>query len=188
MARTTADALVERLIGWGVDTVFGLPGDAINGFVEAMRRRKDRLRFVHVRHEEIGALAAVGYAKFTGKLGVCFATAAPGAVHLLNAMLDARMDQVPLLTISGMPDHDLLGAETLQGISSDYLFQPIALFNERVMGGAHVTNVVDRACRVALGQRGPVHLAFPSDFQSRPADQDSPSPNNVPDHTSPGYE
>jgi pyruvate dehydrogenase (quinone) len=183
---TTADAIVERLAGWGVDTIFGLPGDAMNGFVEAMRRRK--VRFVHVRHEEIGALAAVGYAKFTGRLGVCFATAAPGAVHLLNAMLDARMDQVPLLAITGMPDHDLLGTETLQGISSDYLFHPFSLFNERVMGGAHVPNVVDRACRVALAQRGPVHLAIPSDFQSRPADQDSPGPNNVPGHTRPGYE
>src|SRR5438105_4133940 len=85
MEKTLADTLVERLIAWEVDTVFGIPGDQVNGVMEALRKARERIRFVHVRHEEVGALAAVGYAKFTGKLGVCLATAGPGAAHLLTA-------------------------------------------------------------------------------------------------------
>src|SRR5579884_4012070 len=91
MAQTACDVLVERLIDWGVDTVFGLPGDGINGFFEALRKAQDRIRFVHVRHEEVAALAAVGYAKFTGRLGVCVSTSGPGAVHLLNGLYDAKV-------------------------------------------------------------------------------------------------
>ncbi len=91
--RTASDVLVDRLISWGVDTVFGLPGDGINGFVDALHKRHDDLRYVHVRHEEVAAMAAVGYAKFTGRLGVCFATSGPGAAHLLNGLLDARTEQ-----------------------------------------------------------------------------------------------
>ena len=94
MPETASDLLVERLMDWGVDTVFGLPGDGINGFMEALRTRHDRLRYVHVRHEEVGAMAAVGYARPTGKLGVCFATSGPGAIHLANGLLDARMEGV----------------------------------------------------------------------------------------------
>src|SRR6059058_3050094 len=90
MAQTASDLLLERLIDWGVDTVFGLPGDGINGFMEALRKRADEVRFVHTRHEETAALAAVGYAKFTGRLGVCLSTAAPGAVHLLNGLRRRR--------------------------------------------------------------------------------------------------
>src|ERR671924_1294253 len=92
---TTADVVAESLIDWGVDTIFGLPGDGINGFIEALRQRHDDVRFVHVRHEETAALAAVGYAKFTGRLGVCLSTAAPGAIHLLNGLYDAAVDQAP---------------------------------------------------------------------------------------------
>src|SRR5690349_6108135 len=114
MAQTASDLLVERLIDWGVDTIFGLPGDGINGFMDALRKAQDRIRYVHVRHEEIAAMAAVGYAKFSGKLGVCFATAAPGAVHLLNGLYDAKMDQAPVLAITGMTFHDLIGTKYLQ--------------------------------------------------------------------------
>ena len=92
MAETVSDALLARLIDWGVDTIFGLPGDGINGFMEALRLRRDDVRFVHTRHEETAALAACSYAKFTGKLGVCLSTAAPGAIHLLNGLYDAAVD------------------------------------------------------------------------------------------------
>src|ERR671930_2045933 len=109
MIRTASDEMVDRLLDWGVDTIFGLPGDGINGFMEALRRRHDRINYVHVRHEEVGAMAAVGYAKFTGKLGVCLSTAGPGAIHLANGLLDARLEQAPILAVTGMTYHDLVG-------------------------------------------------------------------------------
>src|SRR3954464_15033391 len=92
MSSTAADVLVDCLIQWKIDLVFGLPGDGINGVIEALRQRKDKIRFVQVRHEEAAALAAVGYAKFTGRVGVCLATTGPGAVHLLNGLYDAKFD------------------------------------------------------------------------------------------------
>ena len=143
--RTASDVLVDRLVAWGVDTIFGLPGDGINGLMEALRRRRDDIRYIHVRHEEVAAMAAVGYAKFTGKLGVCFATAAPGAVHLMNGLLDARLEQAPILAISGMTYHDLIGTSYLQDVNIDYLVNDVALYNQRIMGPQHVTNVVDYA-------------------------------------------
>src|SRR5919204_4502166 len=103
MANTAADVLIDTIHDWGVEAVFGLPGDGINGVMEALRRRKDRIRFVHVRHEEAAAFMACGYAKVTGKLGVCLATSGPGAVHLLNGLYDAKMDGAPVLAITGMP-------------------------------------------------------------------------------------
>jgi pyruvate dehydrogenase (quinone) len=185
--RTLCDALVERLIAWGVDTVFGIPGDQMNSLMEALRKHRDAVRFVHVRHEEVGALAAVGYAKFTGKLGVCIATAGPGAVHLLNGVVDAQCDRVPLLAITGSVHHDLTGLETMQGIASERLFEPFTVFNERVMGPAHVETAVDTACRRALAERAPAHLTIPNDFQAVPMSQAKPSQENVPGHTRPSW-
>ncbi|MGH2866347.1 MAG: thiamine pyrophosphate-dependent enzyme [Solirubrobacteraceae bacterium] len=184
MSDTAADLMLDRLMDWGVDTVFGLPGDGINGFWEAMRKRQDELRYVHVRHEEVGAMAAVGYAKFTGKLGVCLATAAPGAIHLANGLLDARLEGAPLLAISGMTYHDLIGTNYLQDFDTDYLFQSLALYNQRIMGPAHITNVVDLACRTALAQRGPAHIAFPIDYQTADASDLMRFKRNVKGHTS----
>src|SRR5216684_1647266 len=111
-ADTTADVLVQRLIEWGVDTVFGLPGEGINGVIEALRKRRDTIRFIHVRHEEAAALMACGYAKFTGRLGVCVATSGPGGIHLLNGLYDAKLDGQPVLAITGLQFHDLLNTET----------------------------------------------------------------------------
>src|SRR5881397_777085 len=96
MSKTTSDVLVERLIDWGVRVVFGLPGDGINGIMEALRTRQDRIAFVQVRHEEAAAFMACGYAKYTGRLGVCLATSGPGAIHLLNGLYDAKMDGAPV--------------------------------------------------------------------------------------------
>src|SRR5947209_12945111 len=121
-----SDVLVERLIDWGVDTIFGLPGDGINGVFEALRKNKDRLRFIHVRHEEAAAFAACAYAKFTGRLGVCLATSGPGAIHLLNGLYDAKLDQAPVLAITGMTYDDLIGTHYQQDVTTDYLFQDVA--------------------------------------------------------------
>jgi pyruvate dehydrogenase (quinone)/pyruvate oxidase len=182
--QTASDVLVDRLISWGVDTIFGLPGDGINGFVDALRKRRGDLRYIHVRHEEVAAMAAVGYAKFTGKLGVCFSTAGPGAAHLLNGLLDAKVEQAPLLAITGMSYHDLIGTSYLQDINTDYLFNDVALYNQRIMGPAHVVNVTDYAVRTALSLRGPAHLAFPIDYQAAPAGSGSRFKRNVEGHTS----
>src|ERR1017187_9933731 len=107
MAKTASDALIERLIDWGVDVIFGLPGDGINGVMEALRTHQEKIRFVQVRHEEAAAFMACGYAKYSGKLGVCLATSGPGAIHLLNGLYDARMDPATVLAITGQTYHDL---------------------------------------------------------------------------------
>ena len=185
--RTASDVLVDRLIEWGAEVIFGLPGDGINGFMEALRKRHDKLRYIHVRHEEVAAMAAVGYAKFTGKLGVCFATASPGAVHLLNGLLDAKVEQAPILAISGMTYHDLIGTSYLQDVNTDYLFNDVAVYNQRIMGPQHVLNAVDYAVRTALTHRGPAHLAFPIDYQAMAAEGGSRYMRNVPGHTSATY-
>jgi pyruvate dehydrogenase (quinone) len=185
MGETAADLFLDRLLSWGVDTFFGLPGDGINGLWESLRKRKDDIRYVHVRHEEVGAMAAVGYAKFTGKLAACLSTAGPGAIHLANGLLDARLEQVPLLAISGMTYHDLMGTSYLQDFDTDYLYANLALYNERVMGPAHIENVVDLACRTALSRRGPAHIGFPIDYQAADAEELMRYKRNVPGHTAP---
>jgi len=183
MSRTTADLLVERLAGWGVDTVFGLPGDGVNGIFEALRTHQDKVRFIQVRHEEAAAFAACGYAKYTGRLGVCLATSGPGGIHLLNGLYDAKLDNQPVLAITGHTFHDLIGAHYQQDVDLDKLFADVAVFNERVMGPAHVVNMVDAAVKHAYGRRGVAHLTIPKDIQSWSLRDDDRSEANVPMHS-----
>ena len=182
MAQTAADLLVEALHdSWGVDTIFGLPGDGINGIMEALRKRADRIRFIQVRHEEAAAFMACGYAKFTGRLGVCLATSGPGGIHLLNGLYDAKLDGQPVLAITGMPFHDLIGTYTQQDIELDKVFMDVAQYNTRVMGAAHVENVVDLACRTALNYRCVSHISIPVDIQEHTAGERSKR--NLPGHS-----
>src|SRR5205814_192856 len=160
MSQTAADILIENVIDWGVDTVFGLPGDGINGIMEALRTRQDKVRFIQVRHEESAAFMACGYAKYTGKLGCCLATSGPGAIHLLNGLYDAKLDQAPVLAITGLQFHDLIGTHTQQDVEVDKLFDDVAAYNERIMGVAHVENVAELACRTALSYRTVAHLTI----------------------------
>src|SRR3989442_4878075 len=146
MAQTAADVLIETLLDWDVQVVFGLPGDGINGIMEALRTRQDRIRFVQVRHEESAAFMACGYAKFTGKLGVCLATSGPGGIHLLNGLYDAKLDGQPVLAITGMPYHDLIGTMTQQDVALDKVFMDVAAYSERIIGPTHVEPVADLAC------------------------------------------
>jgi pyruvate dehydrogenase (quinone) len=183
MAQTVSDLLLERLIDWGVDTIFGLPGDGINGFMESLRTHREQVRFVHTRHEETAALAACAYAKFTGRLGVCMSTAAPGAIHLLNGLYDAAVDQAPVLAITGMTYHDLIGTHYLQDVNHDALFEHVCGYSQRIMGAAHATNVVDLACRTALANRTSTHIAIPIDYQVQEVGGDTPFKRNVPGHT-----
>ncbi|HEY3778710.1 MAG TPA: thiamine pyrophosphate-dependent enzyme [Rhizomicrobium sp.] len=180
--------MVAILQEWGVDTVFGLPGDGINGLVEAFRKAQDKIRYVHCRHEESASLAACAYAKFTGRLGVCFSTAAPGAVHLLNGLYDAKIDGAPVLAITGMTYHDLIGTHYLQDINQDYLYQDVAIYNQRVMGPAHVENVMHFAARAALANSGVAHVAIPIDIQVMPASAERRFKRNVKGHASASYQ
>ncbi|WP_217143010.1 thiamine pyrophosphate-dependent enzyme [Streptomyces sp. AC627_RSS907] len=182
-SKTTSDLVVERLLDWGIDTCFGICGDQVNGFFEALRTHP-RMRFVHVRHEENAALACVGYAKFTGRPAVCVATAGPGAVHLLNGLYDARIDGAPVIAITGLSYHDTIGAHFLQDLPSDRLFEHACLFSERVMGPTHAVPATDLAVRSALMNRTPSHLAIPIDVQSFTLEQDTASQKNVPGHVS----
>ncbi len=165
MAKTASDVMVERLIDWGVETVFGIPGDGINGIFEALRTHQDRIHFIQVRHEEAGAFAACAYAKFTGKLGVCLATSGPGAIHLLNGLYDAKMDGAPVLAITGQQYSDLLGSNYQQEVDLLSLFKDVAAFNQQVESPTQIYNLVDTACRTALAKRTVAHISFPIDRQ-----------------------
>jgi pyruvate dehydrogenase (quinone)/pyruvate oxidase len=184
MAKTAGDVLVETVMDWGVDTIFGIPGDGINGIIESLRKYQDKIRFVQVRHEEAAAFAACGYAKFTGRLGCCIATSGPGGIHLLNGLYDAKLDQVPVLAITGLQFHDLLHTDTQQDVELDKLYMDVAKYNNRVMGPTHVENVVELACRTALAYRGVAHVTVPVDQQSMPVEDSVRSPRNRPHHVS----
>src|SRR5688572_32366661 len=183
MANSAADVLIDTLHDWGVEVVFGLPGDGINGLMEALRKRQDRIRFIQVRHEESAAFMACGYAKFTGRLGVCLATSGPGGLHLINGLYDAKLDGQPVLAITGMPYHDLIGTFTQQDVELDKVFADVAAYSVRIMGPTHVENVAHLACRTAILRRGVAHITFPVDLQDREIKSER-SKRNIPGHTS----
>src|SRR5258708_3304112 len=182
MAKTAADVLIEGLLDWGVNVVFGLPGDGINGIMESLRTHQEHIRFVQVRHEESAAFMACAYAKYTGKLGVCVATSGPGGIHLLNGLYDAKMDGAAVLAITGDGFYDLIDTYTQQDGDLDKVFADVAIYNTRVMGAAHVRNVTELACRKALYHRGVAHLNFPVDLQDQSSN--GHSKRNVPNHVS----
>lgn len=186
MTTTAADVLIDSLSDWGVEVIFGLPGDGINGIMEALRQRQDKIRVVQVRHEESAAFMACGYAKFTGKLGVCLATSGPGGLHLLNGLYDAKLDGQPVLALTGLPYHDLIGTRSQQDVELDKVFADVAVYNARVMGPTHVENVADLACRTALAYHGVAHITFPVDLQDASAERKG-SKRNIPNHTSDVY-
>ena len=179
---TASDVLIEVLVDWGVDTVFGLPGDGINGIMEALRTHADQIKFVQVRHEESAAFMACGYAKTTGKLGVCLATSGPGGIHLLNGLYDAKLDGAPVLAITGLQYSDLIGTHTQQDVALDKLFMDVAVFNERVMGPTHVEPLAELACRTALTYRKVAHLTLPVDVQEKAVHKRDSSKRNIPHH------
>ena len=178
-----SDVLVETLLDWGVEIIFGLPGDGINGVMESLRTHEDKIRFIQVRHEEAAAFMACGYAKYTGKLGVCLATSGPGGIHLLNGLYDAKLDGAPVLAITGLQFHDLIGTFTQQDVALDKLFMDVCVYNERIMGAAHVENVVELACRTALAYRGVAHITIPVDFQEQEVRGWKRSKRNLKHHT-----
>src|SRR5256885_2598125 len=185
---TVADMIVERLIDWGVEVIFGLPGDGVDGLFEAVRTHQDQVRFIQVRHEEAAAFAACGYAKYTGRLGVCMATSGPGGIHLLNGLYDAKLDGQPVLAITGHTFHDLIGTHYQQDVDLDKLFMDVAAYNQRIMGAAHVANVLDEAIKTALAFRAVAHITIPKDIQDWAESDDRRSSTNVPKHSADIYQ
>src|SRR5215469_12112920 len=184
MTKTASDVLIDTIHAWAVDVVFGLPGDGINGIIEALRKRQDKVRFIQVRHEESAAFMACAYAKYTGRLGCCLATSGPGGIHLLNGLYDAKMDGQPVLALTGMHYHDLIGTLAQQDVELDKLYENVAVFNQRVMSASHVENLADLACRTALAYRQVAHITFPTDLQEKEISKRERSKRNKPHHTS----
>ncbi len=172
MARIASEVLVSRLVQWGVDTVFGLPGDGINGIMEGLRRHRDKIRFVLVHHEEAAAFMATGYAKATGRLGVCLATSGPGGIHLANGLYDAKLDHAPVLAITGLPETSVLGTGYQQEVRLDRLFEDLAEYNQMVVNPVQLPGLVDLAVRTAYARSGVAHLSLPNDIQVADAGAD----------------
>ena len=182
----TADIVAEALIDWKVDVIFGLPGDGINGFIEALRLRQDKIRFVLVRHEESAAFMACAYAKYTGKLGACVATSGPGAIHLLNGLYDAKADSTPVIAITGTTYSDLVNSSYQQDVNLLQLYSDVAVYNDMITVPEQAEMAVDIACRTALAQRGVSHLTIPIDVQEKKLNGKY-SRHNVAYHTSDVY-
>ncbi|HET9862811.1 MAG TPA: thiamine pyrophosphate-dependent enzyme [Steroidobacteraceae bacterium] len=181
--RNGSDILIDCLVAWGVDTIFGLPGDGINGVMEAIRKRDD-IRFIQVRHEESAALMACAHSKWTGRIGCCLATTGPGGVHLLNGLYDARFDKASVIAITGLPYHDLIDTFTQQDVDLPKLFADVAAYSTRIMSAAHVENAVSLACRIACSQHAVAHVAIPTDVQEETVEDSQPSMRNVAHHVS----
>jgi pyruvate dehydrogenase (quinone)/pyruvate decarboxylase len=174
----TADIVVETLIAWGATHVFGVVGDGINPLIEALRKRQDRIAYIGTRHEEAAAFMASGLAKHTGRLGVCIGTTGPGAIHLLNGLYDAHFDGAPVVALTGITFHDLIGVRYQQDVDTVRLMQEVALYNIEVTGPEHAVIVANRACRAALGDRGVAHLTIAKDVQMMKLSADKRSMRN----------
>src|SRR6201986_4024357 len=166
MAATVADFLLERLRAWGVDHVFAYAGDGINGILAAWGRAENKPKFVQARHEEMAAFEAVGYAKFTGRVGVCMATSGPGAIHLLNGLYDAKLDHVPVVAIVGQTNRSAMGGSYQQEVDLLALYKDVASeYVQMVTVPEQLPNVLDRAVRTALAERAPTAIIIPADVQ-----------------------
>lgn len=166
MTTNVADHLLLRLREWGVDRVFGYPGDGINGLLGAFSRADDQPRFIQSRHEEMSAFEAVGYAKFGDGPGVCMATSGPGAIHLLNGLYDAKLDHVPVVAIVGQTDRTAMGGHYQQEVDLLSLFKDVASdYVQMVTVPEQLPNVIDRAIRIALTRRAPTAVIVPNDVQ-----------------------
>lgn len=182
--RNGSDILIDCLIAWGVDTIFGMPGDGINGLMEAIRRRKDSVRFIQVRHEESAALMACAHSKWTGRIGCCLATTGPGGIHLLNGLYDAKFDRASVIAVTGLPYHDLADTFTAQDVDLPRLFADVAAYSTRIMSATHVENAVSLACRIACTQHTVAHVSIPTDVQEQEIEEAERSARNVKHHVS----
>src|SRR5436190_12255487 len=169
MSQTVADFLLSRLREWGVRQVFGFPGDGINGLLAAWGRADDDPQFVQARHEEMAAFEAVGFAKFSGQVGVCAATSGPGAIHLLNGLYDAKLDHVPVVAIVGQTARSAMGGSYQQEVDLITLFKDVCSdYVQMCTVPEQLPNLVDRAVRIAISAQAPTCLIFPSDVLELP--------------------
>jgi pyruvate dehydrogenase (quinone) len=161
-----ADLVLARLRDWGVEHVFAYPGDGINGLLAAWGRADNHPIFIQPRHEEMAAFAAVGYAKFTGRPGVCMATSGPGAIHLLNGLYDAKLDHVPVVAVVGQTNRSAMGGSYQQEVDLLSLFKDVASdYVQMVTVPEQLPNVLDRAIRIAMARRAPTAVIIPADVQ-----------------------
>ena len=168
MSKTVGDFFVERLYEWGVRTIFGYPGDGINGVLGALDRAKHKIEFIQVRHEEMAAFMASAHAKFTGQPGVCLSTGGPGAAHLVTGLYDAKLDHMPVLAICGQSAQTARGAHYQQEVNLDRLFQDVADYVHEAAVPSQVRHLLDRAMRTILGRNGIGVLVLPNDLQEKP--------------------
>jgi pyruvate dehydrogenase (quinone) len=167
MAETVGDHVLRRLREWGVEQVFAYPGDGINGIIAAFGKADDSPAFIQSRHEEMSAFQAVGYAKFSGKVGVCMATSGPGAIHLLNGLYDAKLDHVPVVAIIGQTERSAMGGSYQQEVDLQALFSDVASdYLVEVNVPEQLPLAIDRAIRTALTRRAPTAVIIPSDLQA----------------------
>jgi pyruvate dehydrogenase (quinone) len=186
-SKTAADNLCERLIEWGVDTVYGFPGDGINGILGALRRHQDQLRFVQTRHEEMASFMACGHAKFTRQVGVCMATSGPGAIHLLNGLYDAKLDHRPVVAIVGQTFARAIGGDFQQEVDLLGLYGDVAsAFCEQANVPSTVRHLIDRAMRIAQAERTVTCVIVPADVQDMEAVPEQPHATHTV-HTGTGY-
>ncbi|MFI6490053.1 thiamine pyrophosphate-requiring protein [Streptomyces sp. NPDC050564] len=166
MSIKVSDYILQRLREWDVDHVFAYAGDGINGLLAAWGRADNKPKFVQSRHEEMSAFEAVGYAKFSGKVGVCAATSGPGAIHLLNGLYDAKLDHVPIVAIVGQTNRSAMGGSYQQEVDLLSLYKDVAsAFCEMVTVPEQLPNVIDRAMRTAYAKRTVTAVVIPADVQ-----------------------
>jgi pyruvate dehydrogenase (quinone) len=163
---TTGDIIVDKLIKWNVDIIFGIIGDGINPVINSLHKRQDKIKFITVRHEEGGALMASGYAKFTNRLSAVIGTTGPGMIHLLNGLYDASTDSAAVIAITGMSNSNLIGTMYPQDVKTVDLLNEIAHFNVIINGPQHALRIMDCACRTALDTHGISHISIPVDTQN----------------------
>lgn len=170
--KRTGEVMTQQLINWGVDHIYGMPGDSINELIDDLRKRQDEIEFIQVRHEETGALSAAAYAKLTGKIGVTAAIAGPGAVHLLNGLYDAKADSAPVLAIVGQVHSEEVGTGAFQEINLERMFDDVAVFNRRAETEAQLPDLLDQAIKEAYAHKGVSVLIVPDDlFAAKQTDE-----------------
>src|SRR6478672_10014290 len=175
MAETVSDFLVQRLTDWGIQRIYGYPGDGINGIMAGLRKAENNPRFVQARHEELAAFMACAHAKFTGEVGVCLATSGPGAIHLLNGLYDAKMDHQPVVAIVGQSATTALGSDYQQEVDLMNLFKDVAKeYCQQVNSPVAARHVIDRAIRIAMDQSTVTCVILPKDIQEEKAVPEPP--------------
>lgn len=163
-------ALVKVLEAWGVDHVYGIPGGSINHTVEGLYLEKDAIKYIQVRHEEVGALAAAADAKYTGKIGISFGSAGPGATHLFNGLYDAKMDHVPVLAIVGQVPQSAMNTNYFQEMDETPMFSDVAVYNRTATTAEQLPYVVNQAIKEAYRQKGPAVVIIPEDLSTTEID------------------